>query len=202
MKQNNNSTPMIIRCLKIVCYCIVSIFLSSCKNDEIEKQMEMLYGSTISFPSEGMIKKDCSLYHEEVSDSCTKLVKYVEVFDCSDCQINQLSLFNNDTFNSGLSKRISIVYIVATPTGMNTYELYSKLCEKRIRGTVYLDTCNAFLQANPHVPENTLFHTFVLDEKDKVVLIGDPFKNKKMERLLLKVIEQESKHRETTETRL
>ena len=71
-----------------------------------------------------------------------------------------------------------------------------------IRGTVYLDTCNAFLQANPHVPENTLFHTFVLDEKDKVVLIGDPFKNKKMERLLLKVIEQESKHRETTETRL
>lgn len=202
MMQDNNSTQTIMRHLKMACCCIASVFLSGCKNDSIDRQMEMFHGSTVSFPSEGMIKKDCCLYNEEVSDSCTKLVKYVEVFDCSDCQINQLSLFNNDTFNSGLSKRISIVYIVATPTGMNTYELYSKLCEKRIRGTVYLDTCNAFLQANPHVPENTLFHTFVLDEKDKVVLIGDPFKNKKMERLLLKVIEQESKQRETTETRL
>ena len=176
---------------------IVSIAFISCKNDSVERDMETFYESKISLPFDRMIKKDCSLYHDSVLDRYTKLVKYVEVFDCSDCQINHLSSFDNDTYNSGVSKNISILYIVNIPHEVDSLKLYSKLCEKRIRGTVYLDTCNAFLQANPHIPDNSLFHTFVLNEKDSVVLIGDPFKNEKMGKLFQKIIKKEQQRRKT-----
>lgn len=177
--------------LIVLSFIVVFLSLISCKSDSVERNMEIFYENKISFPFDRMIKKDCSLYHDSVLDRYTKLVKYVEVFDCSDCQINHLSSFDNDTYNSGVSKNISILYIVNIPHKIDYSELYSKLCEKRIRGTVYLDTCNAFLQANPHIPDNPMFHTFVLNENDSVVLIGDPFKNKGMEDLLLKVIGKE-----------
>jgi hypothetical protein len=53
----------------------------------------------------------------------------------------------------------------------------------------------SFRRANPHIPDDPLFHTFVLNEQDSVVLVGDPFKNEKMEKLLLKVIEKEKQRR-------
>lgn len=176
---------------------ILSFIFISCINDSIERDMKTFYESKISLPFDRMIKKDCSLYHDSVLDCYTKLVKYVEVFDCSDCQINHLSSFDNDTYNSSLSKSISILYIVNIPHEVDSLKLYSKLCEKRIRGTVYIDTCNAFLQANPHIPDNSLFHTFVLNEKDSVVLIGDPFKNEKMGKLLQKIIKKELQQRKS-----
>lgn len=88
----------------------------------------------------------------------------------------------------------SYVYIIKTESNFSDF-IYAQLCKARIEGVVYLDTCNAFRRANPHIPDNPLFHTFVLNEQDSVVLVGDPFKNEKMERLLLKVIEREKRDR-------
>lgn len=167
---------------------MVLLTSTSCKNDNIERDMRTFYNSKVNIPFDQMIKRDCSLYHDSASDSHSKLVRYTEVFHCSDCQINQLSSFDNDTYNSGVSQRISVLYIVNIPHEVDPTELYSKLCKKRIRGIVYLDTCNAFLQANPDFPANPMFHTFLLNENDSVILIGDPFKNKRMVDLFQKVI--------------
>jgi hypothetical protein len=169
---------------------MVLLTSTSCKNDNLERDMKTFYNRKVSIPYNQMIKKDCSLYHDSVSDSHFKLVRYAEVFHCSDCQIKQLSSFDNDTYTSGVSQRIPVLYIVNIPHNVDPTELYSKLCKKRIRGTVYLDTCNAFLQANPDFPITPMFHTFLLNENDRVVLIGDPFKNKRMEDLFQMVIEK------------
>lgn len=170
---------------------MASLTSTSCKDDNIKRDMETFYNSKVYIPFDRMIKRDCSMYHDSVSDRYIRLVRYAEVLNCSDCQINQLASFDNYTYNSGLAHDISILYIVNIPHEVDPVELYFKLCKKRIRGTVYLDTCNVFLQANPHIPNNPLFHTFVLNESDSVVMIGDPFKNKRMEALLRTVIGKE-----------
>jgi len=82
------------------------------------------------------------------------------------------------------------MYVAETPPHEKDF-VYAQLCKARLDGTVYLDTCNAFRRANPHIPDNPLFHTFLLNDEDSVLLVGDPFKNEKMERLFLKVIERE-----------
>ena len=64
-------------------------------------------------------------------------------------------------------------------------------------GYVYLDTCNAFLEANPQIPDNELFHTFVINNEGKVLMVGNPFQSKKMEALFKKVIANEQKKHKT-----
>ena len=58
-----------------------------------------------------------------------------------------------------------------------------------------MDTCNAFIQANPTFPVSFAFRTFVMRKDGKVLLVGDPFKNEKMEQLFLKVIDKEKQRR-------
>jgi len=54
---------------------------------------------------------------------------------------------------------------------------------------------DAFIKENPHIPLKGIYHTFLLDENDSVILVGDPFKNEKMEKLLQKVIEREKQRK-------
>ncbi len=185
----------------VLLFCTITTFTGACSN-KMKDEAVTLMAHPISIPSELMDRRTCSQFRDSLTeDVLLRLVFYVDSLNCQTCRMSQFAQYERIKGRNDRMSGIEFIYIINS-TPLNKEFLYAQLCNARIKGTVYLDTCNAFLQANPHVPENTLFHTFVLDEKDKVVLIGDPFKNKKMERLLLKVIEQESKHRETTETRL
>jgi hypothetical protein len=42
---------------------------------------------------------------------------------------------------------------------------------------LFLDERQAFPAANPHIPADNRFHTFLLDKNGKVVLVGDPVNN-------------------------
>jgi hypothetical protein len=42
---------------------------------------------------------------------------------------------------------------------------------------VFLDEHQAFPKANPHIPADNRFHTFLIDKNGKVVLVGDPVNN-------------------------
>lgn len=40
-----------------------------------------------------------------------------------------------------------------------------------------IDENGLFPAANPHIPADSRFHTFLLDKNGKVILIGDPVNN-------------------------
>ena len=44
---------------------------------------------------------------------------------------------------------------------------------------ILLDTLGEFEKLNPHLPKNGTFHTFLLDENNNVILVGNPLRNKK-----------------------
>jgi hypothetical protein len=43
----------------------------------------------------------------------------------------------------------------------------------------------SFERLNPHLPANEQFHTFLLNEENKVVLAGSPVHNEKLKKLYL-----------------
>lgn len=49
------------------------------------------------------------------------------------------------------------------------------------------------MEANPQIPDNEMFHTFVINKEGKVLMVGNPFANEKMEALFKKVIAKEQK---------
>ncbi len=57
--------------------------------------------------------------------------------------------------------------------------------------SVFLDTCNVFKKTNPQMPDNEMFHTFVINKEGNVLMVGNPFANEKMEALFKKVIAKE-----------
>ena len=50
--------------------------------------------------------------------------------------------------------------------------------QKRFRYSVFYDLDGSFERLNPHLPKNERFHTFLLGENDKVLLVGNPAKAK------------------------
>ncbi len=53
-----------------------------------------------------------------------------------------------------------------------------------------MDTLNEFAKLNPHLPKNRVLRTFLLDENNKVMLVGNPLHNKKIEDMFYKIVEE------------
>ena len=47
-----------------------------------------------------------------------------------------------------------------------------------------------FEKLNPHLPKNKVLHTFLLDENNNVILVGNPLHNKKIEKMFYKIVEE------------
>ena len=43
-----------------------------------------------------------------------------------------------------------------------------------------MDSANVFARQNQHIPNDVLYHTFLLDQNLNVILVGDPVRNKKI----------------------
>lgn len=53
-----------------------------------------------------------------------------------------------------------------------------------------IDINNEFEQLNPHLPKNKAMHTFLLDENNNVVLVGNPLHNPKIEKMFKEIVEE------------
>jgi hypothetical protein len=59
------------------------------------------------------------------------------------------------------------------------------LTDMRFHRTVFYDLDGSFERLNPHLPANEQFHTFLLNEDNKTVLVGNPVHNEKLKNLYL-----------------
>lgn len=53
-----------------------------------------------------------------------------------------------------------------------------------------------FARENPHLPREAMYHTFLLDEENRVVLVGDPSRNERIKELFWQIVEEKSGKRE------
>lgn len=178
---------------------ILTVHIIGCTHQS-NREIECFAKRPVHVPYQKMDKKVCSMYMDNLSTGkILRIVNYIDAFDCSTCALSRLAAVEKEKKDLDELKDVGFVYVIETDTE-KAENVYFAFCNARIEGAVYLDTCHAFLRANPHIPDNPLFHTFVLNEQDSVVLIGDPFKNEKMESLFLKVIERE-RQRKANENR-
>ena len=84
---------------------------------------------------------------------------------------------------------VEFLYIInVNPSNVDA--VYSTLCNSRIVSPVYLDTLNSFLTVNPHIPKSKLFHSFVMNDKDSVLMVGSPFSSPRLESLFVDIIKK------------
>ena len=169
---------------------IVGMLLcSACaENNEHKKKLEaelrLFKKKAITLP-DNMVAKNCD--EQTPPDTALlcrplKMVVYVNQSGCADCRLRALlpiymfMLENQHYENFG-------VIIILNPSHIEDADY--TLTDMRFHRTVFYDLDGSFERLNPHLPTDEQFHIFLLNEKNKVVLVGNPVHNEKLKKLYL-----------------
>lgn len=151
----------------------VLVLLCDCRNKtEYESLVREWHGKKIIFPeSLKQNKNSVSIFDLKRN----KIVSYLDG-NCPSClyELIQWDSLKND-FDS-IQLMNSIVFIIYTEDQKN---LHYYIESNNICFSFFEDDSNAFYSTNK-IPKNRLFHTFLLDEENKVKLIGNPLYNKRL----------------------
>lgn len=168
-----------------VSFCILSV--TGCKKN-IDKEIRDFVASSVVVPYDKFDKRICSHFTDTLSATKDyRLVCYLDSSECQTCKFSQLVNMEKEHINMPEYQDLEFLYIFNVGKD-DTEALYRSLCRSRIEGIVYFDTLNVFMKNNPHIPQENIYHTFVIDKKGKVLLVGNPFQNDRMTALLNKIL--------------
>lgn len=158
--------------------------MESCQYDNIKHKLSQMYGSKIDLSvSEMMIVMPDETYADRLNTEGMKLVVYSDTSDCSQCYINHLNSWNEMLAQEDSFPHFSLVFIIEACDGeCNT--LKRLLEQSGLRHSVFIDVNSSFRRKNPHLPKESFFHTFLINEKNEVCLVGDPLRNEAIEKML------------------
>ena len=113
-----------------------------------------------------------------------RMVVYVDSSACSPCTLDKMFVWNESIKKARRQgSMLKHVFIVA-PKPEQIEDAYLSIESNGLDSPVYVDTAYAFRKANPHLPEERMYHSFLLDEKDSVVIVGNPIENPKIDSLI------------------
>lgn len=168
-----------------VSFCI--LFVTGCKKN-IDKEIRDFVASSVVVPYDKFDKRICSHFTDTLSAAKDyRLVCYLDSSECQTCRFSQLMNMEKEHINMPEYKDLEFLYIFNIGKD-DTDDLYRVLCRSRLEGIVYFDTLNVFMESNPHIPQENIYHTFVIDKNGKVLLVGNPFQNDRMIALLNKIL--------------
>ena len=72
--------------------------------------------------------------------------------------------------------------------GKNKDKALELLNEEKFNHPIVIDTLNLFKNSNPNLPLNYIYQTFLLDSSNEVLVIGNPHKTPKLQKLHENVI--------------
>ena len=126
----------------------------------------------------------------EYVENGLKLVIYTDSVECSSCVISKMYLWNSIIENTELYKDKLKFYYILSPQRQHIEKVRSALNVIDFEYPVIIDTLGKFAKLNPHLPENKALHTFLLDENNNVILVGNPLRNKKIEEMFYQIVEE------------
>ena len=115
-------------------------------------------------------------------------VVYSDSVDCSTCRLTNLLQWGdfihkvkNSTDNVGFR-------FIFSPSRRDMGAFMCTAGTLKLSSQIYLDSSNVFARQNPHVPNDVLYHTFLLDEDGNVLLVGDPVRNIEINKMFWELV--------------
>lgn len=163
------------------------LFVLSC-NDETSytrQQLERMLSSRIEIPVNDLIVWGNGNNIQCANAPEYTLVVYIDSFACTTCMMKSLYLWNHllgQIHDAG--QQISTVFIMSVPESNGLDDLKTSFDESGLEHSIFVDTASCFQQINPQIPNNPLFHTFLINKNDSVVLVGDPLRNEQIKEMM------------------
>lgn len=115
-----------------------------------------------------------------------RYIMYISKDRCSTCIIDNLSLWN-EMLGLSKQKKLQLIFIIASAND-EIYDIKESFYTSGLEYPIMIDTCDIFMRCNSHIPTNHLYHTFLIDARDSIRLIGDPIHNKEIHSLMNKIV--------------
>lgn len=172
--------------------CIV-LFFVACSNRErqFSKEIKVLQSKTIQLPSKGLVMQQGKWVQKiDVNKEVLKLVVYADSVGCTPCAINHIDSWERfinyaKQFNNQLR-----FYFIFSPMKKELHGIELMIANTKFDYPILLDTLGEFEKLNPHLPKNKALHTFLLDENNNVILVGNPSQNRKIKEMFCKTVEE------------
>lgn len=120
-----------------------------------------------------------------------KYVFFADSNDCTSCVMNSLYDYIEyiENVTKGRKEKIGF-YFIFSPKPKDLAKVKNKVLHSNINYPVYIDSAFYFMNNNSHIPSESMFHTFLINTHDSVVLVGNPVKNRKINDLLSSILEE------------
>lgn len=118
-----------------------------------------------------------------------KLVVFIDSLSCTSCFLNNMAVYYD--INDSISMKNGHLVIVLNPLKKSIDEVREKIVMGKYPFYCIIDKNGDFMRKNPHIPDNNMFHSFLLDKSDKIILVGDPTYNQKIKDLFLRQLKLE-----------
>ena len=165
----------------------ISIFFTLCScnttSQKLLKEMTLLQSKPINCGQNELV-------HHDTLQKEIECIVYSDSVSCTPCAINKMYLWNSfldysKSYNGQLN-----FYFIFCPARKDFQEMKLALIKNsRFNYPIILDTLGQFAKLNPHLPKNKALHTFLLDENNNVILVGNPLHNKKIKEMFDQIVE-------------
>ena len=119
-----------------------------------------------------------------------KYIIYKDSLGCTSCAINSMYLWDEFIEYAKLYNDRLKYYFIYSPSKNELKNIEFILKNGNFNYPILLDTLGEFEKINPHLPKNKVLHTFLLDENNNVILVGDPLYNRKIKKMFYKIVEE------------
>ena len=178
--------------MKIIRYMTLTalVFISACGNNKFADDILKMQ----SRPIDMSVCEESSCYEAGIEigyngrDSAYKLVIYIDSLSCSPCFISHMYEYE-EIAKEFDSAGIRTVFIFE-PQQDKEEDVRSSLRQQTypFLGIVVRD--GGFASANPHLPSSSLLHSFLLDERNEVIVVGNPVRNERLKELMLNSVKR------------
>lgn len=159
---------------------------SGCRRARVRSQIRELMSTTIVLPD----KISC-VYNGEVfpmPDSLRekpKLIVYIDSTECSKCRITKFIRYD-ETFDFARESGLFEVMLLLSAKQGERGDIKDHLLNIELFCPVYFDVENDFGHLNPSIIKTTVPHSFLVDSKGAIRMVGDPSSSKQIFDLLRK----------------
>lgn len=132
-----------------------------------------------------------SIYNSVGSNSEFTLVVYNDEFECLSCKVSRLNewhRFLTQIYDAYHDVKVCFIF---SPPNDNTDDIRELIGEQGFRHPVFIDSNHLFERENSWLPVESLYHTFLVDKDNRIVLVGNPLKNQKIRKMLFEIIEKQ-----------
>lgn len=185
----NKSMAVLAVILTILSFVMVIRVMNIDFNNTLKEKLIVLSSSPVIYSTSELLCIDNTVISHnqgEMNVAKYNLLVYSGPDECSTCAMSKMSEWNAmlDFEKEGLIK----MTFIFCPSEKEKGDLIAAYRSSGLEHSILIDTCGIFPRQNPHIPQESRFHTFLLDSVGKVVLVGNPIKNMRIKKLYYEII--------------